>query len=103
MPDARAAIVDGTSAERDAQYQAAIASFLLGTAAVAGNGEALIKAVEDFVTKSEPQKPSLVSGLVTILFTDIESSTALTQRLGDAEALELVRAHNAIVRDALAV
>ncbi len=39
--------------------------------------------------------------LVTILFTDLASSTALTQRLGDAKAQELVRAHNAIVRDAL--
>jgi class 3 adenylate cyclase len=38
---------------------------------------------------------------VTILFTDITSSTALTQQLGDAKAQELVRAHNAIVRDAL--
>jgi class 3 adenylate cyclase len=38
---------------------------------------------------------------VTILFTDITSSTSLTQRLGDAAAQELVRAHNAIVREAL--
>ena len=41
------------------------------------------------------------TGMVTILFTDIESSTALTQRLGDAKAQELVRTHNSIVRDAL--
>jgi len=40
--------------------------------------------------------------LRTILFTDLASSTALTQRLGDAKAQELVRAHNAIVREALA-
>ena len=40
-------------------------------------------------------------GLVTILFTDIESSTALRQRLGDAKAQELVRTHNTIVRGAL--
>ena len=37
----------------------------------------------------------------TILFTDMESSTALTQQLGDARAQELVRAHNIIVREAL--
>jgi pimeloyl-ACP methyl ester carboxylesterase len=42
------------------------------------------------------------SGTVTILFTDLASSTALTQRLGDAKAQELVRAHNTIVREALA-
>ncbi|MFQ5809340.1 MAG: adenylate/guanylate cyclase domain-containing protein, partial [Armatimonadota bacterium] len=40
-------------------------------------------------------------GLATVLFTDIEGSTALTQRLGDAKAQELVRAHNAIVREGL--
>jgi class 3 adenylate cyclase len=37
----------------------------------------------------------------TILFTDIEDSTPLTQRLGDADAQKLVRAHDTIVRDAL--
>ena len=49
--------------------------------------------------RSERRAPS---GLVTILFTDLTASTALTQRLGDAKAQELVRAHNAIVREALA-
>jgi class 3 adenylate cyclase len=39
--------------------------------------------------------------LATILFTDLASSTALTQRLGDAQAQDLLRAHNAIVREAL--
>lgn len=42
------------------------------------------------------------SGLVTILFTDIEGSTTLTQHVGDAAAQETLRAHNAIVREALA-
>jgi pimeloyl-ACP methyl ester carboxylesterase len=42
------------------------------------------------------------SGLITILFTDLTSSTALTQSLGDAQAQELLRAHDAIVREALA-
>lgn len=49
---------------------------------------------------SSPAAPS-TGDVVTILFTDMESSTAFTQRLGDAEAQELVRSHNAIVRDAL--
>ncbi len=48
-----------------------------------------------------PARAAAAQGLVTILFTDIEGSTALTQRLGDAKAQELVRAHNAIVREAL--
>jgi class 3 adenylate cyclase/pimeloyl-ACP methyl ester carboxylesterase/DNA-binding winged helix-turn-helix (wHTH) protein len=38
----------------------------------------------------------------TVLFTDIVSSTASTQRLGDAAAQALLRLHNAIVRSALA-
>jgi class 3 adenylate cyclase len=49
---------------------------------------------------SSPAAPS-TGDVVTILFTDMESSTAFTQRLGDAEAQELVRSHNTIVRDAL--
>ena len=52
---------------------------------------------------SRPAGPVIQGGLVTILFTDITDSTALTQRLGDAKAQQLVRAHNAIVREALAV
>jgi class 3 adenylate cyclase len=37
-------------------------------------------------------------GTVTLLFTDIEGSTAMTERLGDQRWLELLRSHNAIVR-----
>jgi class 3 adenylate cyclase len=40
--------------------------------------------------------------VATILFTDIESSTTLTQKLGDEKAQELVRAHNLLVREGLA-
>jgi adenylate cyclase len=39
--------------------------------------------------------------MVTILFTDIEGSTTLTQQVGDAAAQTVVRAHNTVVRDAL--
>jgi class 3 adenylate cyclase len=37
-----------------------------------------------------------------ILFTDVEGSTALTQRLGDAKAREIMREHDRITREALA-
>ena len=47
------------------------------------------------------QTQNRAGGLVTILFTDIEGSTSLTQRIGDAAAQEIVRAHNDIVREAL--
>jgi class 3 adenylate cyclase len=42
------------------------------------------------------------SGLRTILFTDLESSTALTQAIGDAKAQDILHGHNAVVRAALA-
>jgi class 3 adenylate cyclase len=37
----------------------------------------------------------------TIMFTDIVDSTAMTARLGDVRAVEMVRAHDALVRRAL--
>jgi class 3 adenylate cyclase len=41
------------------------------------------------------------SRIATVLFTDIVSSTAATQRLGDERAQGLVRRHNTVVRTAL--
>ena len=49
-----------------------------------------------------PGEPYTESAFRTILFTDIVGSTDLTQRLGDAKAMELVRTHDAIVRRELA-
>ncbi len=61
-----------------------------------------MRLVEEFLSDEPARPPERPSpGLYTVLFTDIASSTALTQRLGDARAHELVRAHNTIVRDAL--
>jgi adenylate cyclase len=39
---------------------------------------------------------------LTVLFTDIEDYTGLTERLGDRASRELVRVHDRIVRDAVA-
>jgi len=41
-------------------------------------------------------------GTVTILFSDIEGSTAMTERLGDQRWLDILHAHNAIVREQVA-
>jgi class 3 adenylate cyclase len=54
----------------------------------------------------EDEQPSLAGatapdGTVTILFTDIENSTALNERLGDRRWLDVLRAHNSIVRDCI--
>ena len=48
----------------------------------------------------EAEDPSK-SSFRTILFTDIEGSTALTERLGDATARDLLREHERITREAL--
>jgi class 3 adenylate cyclase len=37
----------------------------------------------------------------TVLFTDLEGSTTLTQRLGDEAAMAILRTHDAIIRSAL--
>ncbi len=67
-----------------------------------GDVDSVIAAIEQFLGEGASPAPTAPrAGMVTILFTDMESSTALTQRLGDAKAQELVRAHNSIVRDAL--
>jgi class 3 adenylate cyclase len=69
-----------------------------------GQSQAVLDEIETFLGGERAVHTQVkvgIGSLVTILFTDIVSSTALTQRLGDARAQELVRAHNAIVRDAL--
>jgi class 3 adenylate cyclase/pimeloyl-ACP methyl ester carboxylesterase len=67
----------------------------------------MAKAIYEFLGEGE-ESPAAWSapsrelgGLVTILFTDVEGSTALTQRLGDAKSREVLRSHERIVREAL--
>ena len=50
---------------------------------------------------NKPKVKEEQTGPITVLFTDIAGSTAMTQNLGDAGAQEVVRAHNRIVREAL--
>lgn len=52
-------------------------------------------------TESSADAGNQGSAFRTILFTDIVDSTLLTQRLGDAAAMDLVRTHDRIVRQAL--
>ena len=74
-----------------------------------GDVQAVIGVIDDFLKEKEPPakvehdeatKPA-EADVHTILFTDMESSTATRQRIGDAKAQELVRTHNTIVREAL--
>jgi class 3 adenylate cyclase len=60
--------------------------------------------VDDMASKVGVERPSLrpaaaPDGTVTVLFSDIEASTALNERLGDVRWHELLRAHHAIVRE----
>lgn len=60
--------------------------------------------VEEFLGKIEepsPGEPWAESALRTILFTDMEGSTALTQKLGDDMAMEVLRTHDRIAQDAI--
>ena len=60
--------------------------------------------VDDVASTVGHERPSLrpaaaPDGTVTMLFSDIEASTALNERMGDVRWLELLRAHNAVVRE----
>jgi len=88
IPDARLALLEGESA-----------------AAYLGDTEAVLAAIDEFLGEDEEaapeRQPASPAGLQTILFTDVEGSTALTQRLGDAKARDVLREHERIVREAL--
>jgi class 3 adenylate cyclase len=88
IPDARLALLEGESG----------AIFLGDTAAV-------LTAINQFLGDAEEaeavaERPP-AGAFRTILFTDVEGSTALTQRVGDAKAREVLRNHERIVREAL--
>ncbi len=63
--------------------------------------------IDDVIGVVEQERPDIRSyaapdGSVTILFSDIESSTAMTERLGDERWLQVLRDHNSVFRDKLA-
>ncbi len=57
--------------------------------------------VEEFAGPTHKPETVEPGAFRTILFTDVEGSTALTDRLGDAKARELLREHERITREAL--
>lgn len=72
-----------------------------------GNSVALttnIDAIERSVRDDRPdvRPASAPDGTVTIVFTDMESSTVLMDRLGDAEFLRLLSWHDRVIRDTAA-
>jgi eukaryotic-like serine/threonine-protein kinase len=62
--------------------------------------------IDTVISAVESERPDISSfasadGTVTILFSDIENSTLMTERLGDERWLEVLRAHNAVFREHL--
>lgn len=60
--------------------------------------EAVADAVETERAELEIRAQTSPEGALTLLFTDIEGSAAMLERLGEDRFIELLRAHNAIVR-----
>ena len=61
-------------------------------------------AVDELASAVSDERPSLrpaaaPDGTVTILFSDVEGSTVLNERLGDLRWLELLRTHHAVIRE----
>ena len=63
-----------------------------------------VEIVSQFLDEGHAQatgEPAEAGAFRTVLFTDVEGSTALIQRLGDGKARELLRQHERMVREAL--
>jgi class 3 adenylate cyclase len=88
IPDARLAVLEG---ELVIPY--------------ADDMDETIATIDEFLGEGEeaaaPAEPPEAGAFRTVLFTDVEASTALTDRLGDAKARELLREHERLVREAL--
>jgi adenylate cyclase len=67
-----------------------------------GLGAAVRSSIEDLANWAEVERPDLArvtsDGKVTILFSDIEESTALNERVGDRAWVKLIGAHDKLVR-----
>ncbi len=88
IPDARLALLEGAAG--NPQW---------------GDAEAVLRAINEFLGEDEDatsvsEAPG-VGAFRTILFTDVEGSTAMTDRLGDAKARDLLHEHERITREAL--
>ena len=89
IPNARLAPLNGTS-----NYPAL------------GDSQQAVDSIVAFLNQDEPKAPepepeAAPSGFRAVLFTDIVGHTAMTQRLGDSKAREVLREHEQITRDEL--
>ncbi len=65
--------------------------------------EAFLGRVSDPAPAAGEISPAVDSAFRAVMFTDIVDSTGMTARLGDVRAVEMVRAHDAMVRRAIKV
>ena len=88
IPGARLVVLEGVS----------VAPYL-------GDVDGVVAEIDGFLSDGAAERRRLertaAGALQTILFTDIEGSTGLTQRLGDAGARRVLRQHEQIVRGGL--
>lgn len=68
-----------------------------------GFGAAVRSSIEDLADWAEVERPDLArvtpDGRVVILFSDIEESTALNERIGDRAWVKLISSHDKLVSD----
>src|SRR5437588_2848281 len=68
----------------------------IDTADVRSSIDVVASAVDD--ERPDLSRAAAPDGTVTILFSDIEGSTEMTERLGDRRWLEVLREHNTVIR-----
>jgi len=74
-----------------------------GDHAPIGASDQINALIREFVRVETPARVSTMpdARMLTVMFTDIEASTGMTRRLGDAGAQAVLRRHNEIIRGAL--
>ena len=82
----------GLVAEKVIQVEPEMADLFMGAGEVNDGGAVILPGAN-----ADQRDP----GIRTILFTDIVGSTALTRKIGDEAAMELLAVHDKVVRDAL--
>lgn len=91
IPNSRVVMLDGASL---APYLGDSESGMRAMIQFLGGDASMLRELEHAHLNSS-------AGFRAIMFTDIEDSTATTQRLGDTQAQAILHAHNQVVRDAL--
>ncbi len=93
--------------QRDGKWLMVNAHFSVPDRAIVEEGRTWPTSLDAITTAVGREQPDLRAktapdGTVTLLFSDIEKSTEMTQRLGDLRWMNVLREHNAIVRERVA-